>query len=176
MCADTVRACCLSSVSAGLILCVLLSVVVDGESFQCQHLCRKLFSRFAQVVGCLSWTWLSTSMVSRSLFQVGISCFCPWCLKHVRDRLLVLDMFIQHVYGVTIPCFHRLHILGVTSEVQSTIQKLMPPALNTRAFVTGTDEKHRAVSDIGHVQCKQSAPLVCRRRRRHRHHHHYLHR
>ena len=71
MCADEVQACGLSSVSVDLILCDLFSVVVDGESFQYLHLC--LLSRFAQVVGCLSWTWLSTSMVSRSLVQVGIS-------------------------------------------------------------------------------------------------------
>ena len=61
-------------------------------------------------------------------------------------------MFIQHVYGVTIPCFRRLHILGVTSEVQSTFQKLMPPALNTRAFVIGTDVEQHAVTDIDPVQ------------------------
>ena len=37
-------------------------------------------------------------------------------------------------------------------RVQSTIQKLMPPPLNTRAFVIGTDVKHHAVTDIDPVQ------------------------
>ena len=50
----------------------------------------------------------------------------------------------------------------------------MPPALNTRAFVNGTDVKHHVVTDIDHDQCKQSAPLVCRRHRRPHHRLHHL--
>ena len=87
-------------------ICDLLSVEVDGESFQYLHLCQQLLSRFGQAVGCLSWTCLSTSMVSRSLVPVGISWICPWCFWYVVDRLLVLDMLIQHLYGVAIPYFH----------------------------------------------------------------------
>ena len=43
---------------------------------------------------------------------------CSLYLKNVSDRLLVLEMFILHVYGVTISCSHRLHLLGVSCSAE----------------------------------------------------------
>lgn len=40
----------------------------------------------------------------------------------------------------------------LTPEVQSAIQKLLPPALNTRTFASGADVEHHAVTDIDPVQ------------------------
>ena len=120
-----VRACILSSisrslitllVSANLLLCDLVSVMVDGKNFSVPAPLSEIVIEFAQAFGCLSWTWLCTSMVSRSLVQVCVSCVCPWCLTYDEDRLLVLVLLIQRVYGVTIPFFHRLHLLEISSE------------------------------------------------------------
>ena len=86
---------------------------------------RTVFSTCTSVRNCIEICSSDRLLVLTWLNTYGVTITCS---KYVGDRLLVLDMFIQHVYGVTIPCFHHLHILGFTSEVQSTIQA----ALSTR--------------------------------------------
>ena len=54
-----------------------------------------------------------------------------------------------------LPCLARVlrhRHAALTPEVQSAIQKLLPPALNTRTFASGADVEHHAVTDIDPVQ------------------------
>ena len=44
--------------------------------------------------------------------------FALGALSVFSDRLLVLDMLIQHVYGVTIPCSHWFALLGISCSAE----------------------------------------------------------
>ena len=77
------------------------------------------------------------SCTSPPLLFVSSSCF--------RNRSLL----------VPLPCLARVlrhRQAALTPEVQSAIQKLLPPALNTRIFASGADVEHHAVTDIDPVQ------------------------
>ena len=154
-----VRACNLSSISrslfpllisASLLLCDLISVVVDGKNFSVLAPLSEFVIEFAQAFGCLSWTWLARLWCHDYLFKSVFHVSAPGALRMTEFVCLSwscsfsLSMVSRSLAFIVCIYWRLRQSANYDSKVVATNPQ--------RASVIVTDVEHHAKTHIDSVQ------------------------